>query len=1100
MKRYIYILISLLTLTSCVSEELDITQDPTLPDGYVKIEFNAQIAEPNMVTTRAVDPDGMDVSNMTLFCFNEFGLYINSVAATIKTHNTSGNISDSGTYSAAIPSHTHIIHFVANHSEGLYDDSDFPGQTENMVIANMEGGSGMLVYWSRFQMDPNIDKTISDQIKDHSYTFNSQTINGIKLIRNQAKVTIDNWESEHFTVTGFRTVNIPAFGTVAPHHPEMHFNVIENWETTEDFVTLPSNQALMSDIVDINTKTEDYIFESANSGDEPISVIIKGHNAGETEDKYYRIVMQNDDGSNIMIRRNHHYNLIITGALSFGQDTFAEALTASASNNAWISIDEWVNEITDGIETLWVEQTSYVLSSDEYAGTNWTFPYKYTHANETNTAPSITWIENNIAYNNITNTYDPSTGEGEVTLRLFPMYEGNEQQSGSLLIKHGKLQRKVDINIIRTQHFTPAWTSSQVYGDAGENVTIVFTIPETCPETLFPFTVLVTVNHLDVRSSSGQKLPIYIKGEEGYFGQDWGELNYKYAYTVTGPGKHRLHMQSILQHEENDTEDIHLEAEFFETITKQVIFRGYNNAHRRIFISGLHSHGNHYAEDELLYYMLLPQKKAAPIVFTLELQERQNDNTYSALNHLENFEANNYGKDEFLVYTKSLSFYDDYFSHNPGTYDEIKDLAWEGEVTMIREDTWSTNGRVMAFRTYQYDESLRTSNPYGLQEDGTYNIYMLTNSSYNKDVVRVSSNSSGNTYAFEKVRDYLGTDTINTLEYKGNEYRSIIFDIAHYRPYRFAAQVQVSSDEPIPATNELLSNETHLSTAENVDNVLLSYKPGQNVDILFDITSFRGSDGRSVHPFGEYFGESFDVYIDAPMLDIDEDRVPDSWKAANNTSLTADKLRKHPSIPGRFIYTVEQNRADERAYGIKKDGTKLTAINKDISETEYNKFGQIVNVSSMDQEGERKLLPFKKTTITAGGDIVISTDKDKVIFWDKTFHVDTEHIKGKIQYEKNGVKTNIPKDAFVAFVRLRTNARIGVVTITEDGSFELNLRDEYQFSWEDDPIDFYYKDTDGKVYNFNYTDSNGEERAINLDLLYELVVDNGKEIVLTESN
>ena len=1064
-----------------------------VPEGYTKITFRANISSPTVVDTRAVDPDGLDVNNMTLFCFNEFGLYISSEEAKlVQGSKTEDGISESGEYTAVVPSNTHIIHFLANHSQGLYNDKDFPGQTESMVVANMEGGSGMLVYWSRFQMDADSNQSIDDQLSDLTYVINGITYNGVKLIRNQAKVTIDNWNTDKFVVTGYRTVNIPAFGTVAPHHPNHKFDIVDDWETTEDFVTLPNNQSLMSDIVDINTKPVDYIFESENSGDKLISVIIKGHAKGQTEaqDKYYRVVMQNEDGSNFMIRRNHHYNIKITGMLTFGQDTFEKALTAAASNNAWISIDEWVNEISDGVETLWVEQTSYVLSSDIYAGTDWTLPYKYTKNDRGDSvAPTVTWIDNNVAYNNITNNYNTSTGEGSITLRLYPMYEGNEQQVGSLLIKHGKLQRKITIYIIRTQHFTPSWISAQVYGVAHEHVTLMFTIPDTCPEALFPFTVLVSANHLDVRSESGQMLPVYIKGEEGYFGADWEGINYKYAYTVTEPGKHRLHMNTILKHTDGDEEDVHLEADFFETITKKVIFSGYDNTHLRVFVDGLHNYGNAYAQDEDLYYMLVPQKKAAPVVFTLMLQERQSDGSYKAYNHAANQKSSS--QDEFLIYTKFLSFYDDYFQDNPGQYEEIKDLAWEGEVIHFNESQWTTSGRMMAFRPYNYNNRV-TTDPYGLQTDGSYNIFMLTNNSSNKDVVRVGSNTSLNPHAFTYDRD---REPYDHTQYDGNEYRSVIFDVAHYRPYRFAAQLQISDGRvgspvtTIPADSELMSNETHGSQEESIDDVMFSYKPGQEVDILLDVTSFKGSDGRSVHPFGEHFGTEFEIYIDAPMLEIDYSRMPANWLKANNPNLTVDKLRKHPTIAGRFIYTVEQKREDERAFGFAE------AHNKDLSTSCYDEYGRLMTNQTQNQAGERKKLPFKKNAITIGGDIVISSQTDEVIYWEKRFSVDTKHLTGDIYYEKNGRQVAIPKDAFVAFVRLRTGARIGVVAITSDGKFELNLRDEYQFAWEDDSVDFYYTDSEGVVYNFNYTE-NGEAKSVDLALLYNLI-EQGKPIVLT---
>lgn len=46
------------------------------------------------------------------------------------------------------------------------------------------------------------------------------------------------------------------------------------------------------------------------------------------------------------------------------------------------------------------------------------------------------------------------------------------------------------------------------------------------------------------------------------------------------------------------------------------------------------------------------------------------------------------------------------------------------------------------------------------------------------------------------------------------EYRSVIFDVAHYRPFRFAAQVKVydesgSNPTTVPSSENLLSNKTH---------------------------------------------------------------------------------------------------------------------------------------------------------------------------------------------------------------------------------------------------------------------------------------------------
>ena len=199
-------------------------------------------------------------------------------------------------------------------------------------------------------------------------------------------------------------------------------------------------------------------------------------------------------------------------------------------------------------------------------------------------------------------------------------------------------------------------------------------------------------------------------------------------------------------------------------------------------------------------------------------------------------------------------------------------------------------------------------------------------------------------------------------------------------------------------------------------------------------------------------------------------------------------MRKHPTIPGRFIYTVEREREAERQF------SSILAHNIDESVQGYDNFGRSTTFTSVNQTGERKCLPFKKEVFTVIGDIVISSDTEKVVYWEKRFSVDSEHISGIIKYEKEGFQYDIPQNAFVAFVRKRTGARIGVMSITENGKFELNLRDEYQFEWVDDGIDIYYTDSDGVTYNFNYT-VNGEAKTVDLNTLYNLVNEGG--IVLT---
>lgn len=182
---------------------------------------------------------------------------------------------------------------------------------------------------------------------------------------------------------------------------------------------------------------------------------------------------------------------------------------------------------------------------------------------------------------------------------------------------------------------------------------------------------------------------------------------------------------------------------------------------------------------------------------------------------------------------------------------------------------------------------------------------MKTNRASSAEVVRIASNQSGSPSALPAG----GT-------YSGNSYRSVTFELANYNPFRFAARVNGVGEDATGADEE------------PVTALAWTYEPEQKVDIEIDVTSFAGSDGKSADPFGE----AFEIYIDAPMLKIDAARLAEC-------NLTADKLKADPDHAGRFIYTVDADRKEERAFGT------ASAMKTDA-------------MAGVDQTGERKTLPF----------------------------------------------------------------------------------------------------------------------------------------------
>ena len=991
MKKLVNITLALLAvvaLNSCSAQWQEAEQSAAVKDGYVDIAFKAAPEGFDTVGVRAVDPDGLDIQNIILFCFSNYGLFITTVGADIDS-----STSTSGLFKATIPEETHIIHFIANQNPNLYNEEQFQGKSEAEVIAAMEGASGMMIYWARFEKNQSLSTSINEQI--------AALPNGIELLRNQAKVSIANWNSQYLNVSGFTTTNRQAFGTIAPFHPVEGFV----WPGSEPFVTMPRDRSLMSDITDIDNRTEDYIFESENDDSHPVSVIIKGSVPGSTEQLYYRVVLIDDGGNRIPIRRNFSYVINIVGKLTYGQPTFEQALTAPASNNVWVSVASWVNEIEDENYVLSVDKT-YVVLNEADAGKKLTLGYKVEAkgSNELSDA-QISWSgENNVAAHNFDSRTFDAQGNGTITVQLLPMTDAT-RQSGTLLVKKGKLQRTIDIIVIKTQQFTPSWVGTQIFGGTtGEFVTLKFTVPQTCPEELYPFDVLVSVNSLDVRSSSGMHLPVVRQGEEGYGSEDNG-LGYKYVYTVTEPGVQRIYFHTVLKHDKDDNQSIMIEADYFKTLTKQFTFTNHQYA---ITIEDLNQYNSDLVEnpnadvpdDEVILYRLVPQKRNAPITFDMQMINKADGSAINAT-----------AADEFFVYSKTLDYYAEGHDDHDAVFYPVSEQYW----------SQSTNGRVFMF---MLKEPNRQTNK------GHYTIHLKTNTPVSKDVVRVASNNSQSDSALPVSAGQ------SPLPYVGQSYRSVIFELANYYPFHFAAQVNGQGEY---ATG---------NAEESVTNLEWSYLPNQSVDISFEITSFRGSDNKSVDPFGE----SFDVYISAPMLELDPTRFA-------QFNISADKVRKVSD--GLFAYTVDASRQAERAFG----------------------YGNVLNADATgaSQAGERKTIPFKTNTITTAGTITISSDRDKVVYYDKQFKVTNRLITGRLTYVDGDTTAAVPEYGFVAFARTTDGVRIGSVNVGKNGVYTLNLRKEYSFNWHTDAIEFDYI-VGNKVYEAQLPSLNALYNNPNVEL------------------
>ena len=1004
MKRYINIALSIIagiSLTSCV-EDLVGPDINVTPEGYMTIGFAVQVPDMNQVQTKAVDPDGGGVQQMTVFCFDENDLFITTVTADIVP--TNANPSLSGTLEVTVPDHTVTMQLVGNQNLTYFREDNYRGMSEVDVMASLEASAGRMIYWSR--------KTV-EELRAH----NSEN-NPVLLLRNQAKITLSVEAAARFVQKGWVVVNSNAFGTVAPYCPEHGFEAPHYID--RPFVTLPENTTKLGDFLDVRTNPEEYIFETENTVDSPIDFIVKGSQNGG-EDLYYRISIIDQNGEYIPVLRNHHYTVNITGPLYYGQPTFAEALEAPATNNVWVSVSDEINTLTDGVNTLSVDKTYVVIGEDEFRNPNEYYLYYTLTAagSAVSEAAEVSWLEgNNVAMSAFSHTYDAATGRGTICVELNAMGD-LQKREGTLLVKAGRLSRKIKVITVKEQKFEPAWITTNVYGkESGENVTMMFTVPEICPAELFPMDVLISVNDMDIRNASGMVLPI-IRKDDSRYGEDNG-IGYKYVLTVTEPGVQRVYLKSILDHTEEDEKTVVLtvEAPHFESLSKTATFQDAIEA--RILIHNLKSYVAKTPADEYIYYYLVPQKINAPVEFETNLGEvvataAEADVTLTNPNGVathfryispnldfSDTDGDGYNVDEFLLYSQNLEHNHDH--QGMFFFDFYKNLD---------PANWSASGgRVLGF--------FRNRNA---TTGGGATYHLKTTKPKSDEVIRIASNP----YGFPSVTIgeagelavmyYVAPDGKCTGTGK---YKSCVFELATHHPFHFAAALDIQGVS--------VGTNVQGDAEEVVDYVNLSYVPGQSINLEFDVTSFTSKDGsESVDPFGT----AFDIEISAPMLELDK----------TSPLYDAEKI-SNPSA-GRFIYHVSASRDAERR------GT--LEANKDSK-------------AAVSQVGERKCIPFKKKGIVSAGEIVIRSDESKVVFYEKTFKIQNNSIVGKIAYRSASGVVEVPASSFVPFEVLPTYNRIGTVTIGASGQFELRLRSEYKYDWATDDVKFQFTDENGVIY------------------------------------
>ncbi len=612
MKKTIYLLTmitALLHLAACMDEAIV----KPLPGGagQIRIAFTTSVPPQTEVDTRAgLDPTGVGINTLWLFNFSEDRIFLGRTKAEL----TDGTGKTEGHFSATIPSATRIVHLLANQNLDDFNDKDMNGSHENYVMNGLTSTSGGFVYWGR------VDGSTVTSPEDFAALFTGKG-NTIWLYRNLAKITCRIGE-QNYDFPPFTVCNRYAYGSSVPFNGT--YPVVESTCSIE-FLTLPEDRSKLADADDVEPVTAaenfgQYIFESPNTDDDAMYVIVRIDN--ENDNEYYKVMLIDENFDPIPIIRNHSYNIRFKTEpkRGSGYPTFQAAKDGVPYNNVLVSVDDDVPSVEGGEKVeLNVVETTRIYT--EQTGKH-DIPYQYNGSQEV----EVKWLTNDgVAADDIVHNQTTDV----ITITINPL-STTGMRYGKLQVKAGRLVRYINIYAGQPFQFAPVWTSNAISNvQAGEDVGLVFYIPDNYPQELLPVRCLITADQLSGRGTPPLSIitrASYVHNEdskeyvEDAYGKEDPPCGYKYVYEADRTGQHRIYF--FTNHSGEPTGEIWLEAQHFTTVKRKYTY--VNAADNQLLVVGDEADdirdykGEGGSDKAIVYYKLVPRLKGSSVSFSLK--------------------------------------------------------------------------------------------------------------------------------------------------------------------------------------------------------------------------------------------------------------------------------------------------------------------------------------------------------------------------------------------------------------------------------------------------------------------------------------------------
>lgn len=543
-KTYIGIMAALLTmLTACSDSMVDNGVPSKNEIGTYQAHFTISVPNYSKVESRVANfaTEGIASANdMKLLCFDKDGYFLGLAknlaiesVATNEIKNDGG--SDKKNISATIPTGTARIHIMANATaENTVTTGDQPidfnksaewiGRHENNLMTSFDNKNNnqqhdKMVYWGY------VKKNTPEEMTEF-LTKEVVANNVIHLLRNRAKIEV-NWEGNTSEITNIRYAlgNVMQHGTVAPFNRDKEkltfpeTNMLTDaaaWKAECTYITpsldptrWPSegekfsvgNEEMWPNSSNLPMQ---YTFEQENSLEKPLKVIMEvTYKGGVT--KWFQVLLQNE-GIQMPVKRNHLYRINIKRLnKNLGYANCTQAYEGTPANNPWITVDDIIQEISDGTYTMNIVNGTYQMLTQESANSEQTIDFEYKgEASQTAADFDVSWTENK----NFTKLdggklpeptvqYNATTGKGTITYKIGKISAGECKTATIKLVdkRHG-LTRNIHLYSISNVDFNFEFANT-MGKDATSEAKLTFTIPSYYPKELLPIEIEIASNDVN---------------------------------------------------------------------------------------------------------------------------------------------------------------------------------------------------------------------------------------------------------------------------------------------------------------------------------------------------------------------------------------------------------------------------------------------------------------------------------------------------------------------------------------------------------------------------------------------------------------------------